>query len=132
MKKLIDIYEKLDINDVKIRNKFPIAETREDVREFLLDNNFKEVPYAESWESIAKALNSANGLVFIQSMNERWIRFADTKEHIKHYNENPVYTMFFDDDGISYQLDGIELMYDSEEVSKKEFLKELNKKFGWE
>jgi len=132
MKKLIDIYEKLDINKVKIPNKFPIAETREDVREFLLDNNFKEVPYVESWESIAKAFNSANGLVFMQSMNERWIRFADTKEHIKHYNENPVYTMFFDDDGISYQLDGIELMYDSEEVSKKEFLKELNKKFGWE
>lgn len=131
MKNLKDILEKLKVDDIVLTEKFPIDGTSEDVREFLLDNGFEEVPYAEGWRNIAKALNSANGLVFMQSMDKRWIRFANTKEHIKHYNENPAYTMFFDDDCIHYQLDGIELSNDSKEVFKEKFLKAINKKFDW-
>jgi len=128
MKDLYSIYEKLDINKVSLDDKFPIDGTLEDIAEFLEEEGFQQIEYGY----VKTAFNELKAKCFMRDTTS--IRFADTSRR-EVSKDNPIfyihlgnrkeYSVFYcgsDNDG---------LIADIVENDKKEFLKELNKVFGW-
>ncbi len=144
MKNLIDILEfvskdtileKLSIDDIVVANKFPIYGSIQEIEDFLKRNGFQENDYdpeIPKWKTRIDAFNKANGLSYIKGKAIKWIRFADTsKKKIGDADSNPTYTIFFISDTISYYLEGKDPKQVYKPISAEEFLKAINKRFGW-
>ena len=125
MKNLKDtIYEKLKVDDISF-NKFPIDGTLEDIAEFLEEEGFQQVEYGY----VKTAFNGARAKCFM--IFTTTIRFADTsKKEVS--KDNPIFYIDFEDkEDYSVFYCGNGLITDIVVNNKKEFLKELNKRFGW-
>ena len=123
------ILEKLDINNVHLNKKFPIDESIDDVVKFLRDNGFEEIPNSsqDDWKDVHRKFDKNRG----KKVFEYWppvevLRFADMITDIS--EENPIFSI-----NSRKRLWLEEKLYDirDKDVSKKEFLKLLNKVFGW-
>ena len=124
MKTIIDVLEKLKVDDIVINKKFAIHTTFNDIVKFLEEEGFQRI----DGSSVSKAFNTAKSKCFMLEGNDIW--FADTsKEKIS--KKNPVFYM---NCGFIYSIYSME--HDILEYivinNKKEFLEELNKHFGWE
>ena len=87
MKDLYSIYEKLDINKVRLNDKFPIDGTIEDVVEFLEEQGFKDINQRGSKDVI---FNSKKSKCFYRLSGHLW--FGDTsKEEIS--KKNPIFVI---------------------------------------
>ena len=123
------IIEKLDINKVKLYDKFPIDGSFEDIDTFLKANNFK---YTNFWSNnVFDAINKESDKVFYgQKETDDCFRFliADTSK-AKISDSNPLFIIrhkYGDDEICYFYGDNLYTRY-----SKKDFLKALNKKFHW-
>jgi len=134
MKNLKDaILEKLKVDDIVLEEKFPIDGTLDDMIKFLEGNGFK---YVRCDGAIDKWFNKYKSKCFYKNSERLW--FADTsKEKIS--EDNPIFsyrvqhksfTVYYCNQGIVYWLAG-ETIENSKE-NKEEFLRELNKRFGWQ
>jgi hypothetical protein len=133
MKNLKDVLEKLKIDDI-IFDVFPIDGTIDDVIKFIERQGFKDI---NERGGIAKRFSSHKNkcFVYIEDARER-LWFADTsKEKIS--KDNPIFLIKYNPKFSSnyeycvYYRDN-DLILDIVENDKKEFLEELNKRFGWE
>lgn len=130
MKNLKDsILEKLDINKVNLNNRFPIDGTLEDIAKFLEEEGFQQVEYGY----VKTAFNEPKAKCFM--IFTTTIRFADTsKEEVS--KDNPIFYIDFEDKkdySVFYCGKGSSgLITDIVVNNKKEFLRELNKRFGWQ
>lgn len=127
MKNLKDtILEKLKVDDITF-NEFPIDGSIEDMIEFLKENGFR---FIKNEEKISVLFDSANSKCYTTYKNRIW--FADTsKEKIS--KDNPVFTHVDDNHKLYtvYFINNLDSVEHIVEDDKKEFLKELNKRFGW-
>lgn len=101
MKNLIDILEKLSIDDVKINSSkhfvkdFPLDDTIEKIVNYLKDNDFKEVSWPSEnslFNEFKKDIEKENGKVFAVYEN-RLIRFANTSGGNKISADNPIFVI---------------------------------------
>lgn len=136
MKNLVDVYEKLSIDDINLNGEFPVDGTYEEVFDFLKNHNF--IPLQPKCSSIVKLFNMERNKCIRFEKNRR-ILFADTsKEKIS--ERNPVFLINFDNNSLMiYYLSignpthTIKIL-DGDRTGKviKDFMEELNKHFGWE
>ena len=132
MKNLRDVLEKLRVDDIVLNDKFPIDGTLDDMIEFLKDKGFKEV-VKQSGTPASEALNKEKNKCFIKDKikNVYHLWFANTSKQ-KISKDNPIF--FIDETLLFYNVYYIgQAGYTVDIVirDKKEFLKELNKRFGW-
>ena len=137
MKALKDsIYEKLKVDDISIED-FPINGTIDDICNFLKNEGFIEGNDLKImvWSAYFPSMNSYKTKIFYKTLAEvpsiaHSIKFANTTKH-SISKDNPLFNIILD----SKSNDRIfQLWADrniNETVSEKEFLKELNKHFGW-
>lgn len=128
MKNLVDILEKLKVDDIKLSEEFPIDKGTATIVNFLKDNNFEEILYSTNdvWRDVHKKFNKNKGKkVFEYWSKVEVLRFADMTKDID--KENPIFCI--NGNGRIW----LELLYDVSdiEVEKKEYLKLLNKVFSW-
>ena len=125
MKNLKDsILEKLKVDDI-IFGKFPIDGTLDDMIKFLEEKGFQQVNYGY----VKTAFNEPKAKCFM--IFTTTIRFADTsKKEVS--KDNPIFYIDFEDKkDYSVFYCGNGLITDIVVNNKKEFLQELNKRFGW-
>ena len=128
------ILEKLKVDDILLdKEEFPIDGTLNDIIEFLKDNGFE---YVECRGGIDEYFNKYKSKCFYKNDVHLW--FGDTsKEKISKKNPIFSYRFLFESFGVYYcvQDDVCWLVgenYENSKENKKEFLEELNKRFGWE
>ena len=136
MKKITDILEKLRVDDIVFSEKFPIDGTIDDIIEFLKNQGFEDIDERGSKD---KVFNSKESKCFscLEELQRIW--FADTSKG-KISKSNPIFVIrFFEDikkvSSYSYSLYYLNNNRDVEFIvrdDKEDFLKELNKRFGWE
>ena len=133
MKNLKDVLEKLKVDDIVIE-KFPIDGTLDNMVEFLKERNFKEISNDFN-NYLYNAFEDAKKKVYL--MLDKEIFFADTsKEKISEYN--PIFlcsdkgdlNIFYFDFTNNHYIDIVKNGKDNS--TKKAFMKELNKRFGWQ
>ena len=83
MRKIVDIYEKLKVDDIILDNEeFPINGTIDDIVDFLKRYNFKEVEYDSDkhfrYTEIIRDFDKKHKKVFIAYREEGEITFGDT------------------------------------------------------
>ena len=129
MKTIIDILEKLKVDDI-VFEKFPIDGTVEKMIKFLKEQGF--IDATESYGSLNDIFNTAKSKCFFiyPDDNTKRIWFVDTSER-EICKENPVF--FIDPTYKYYEVyylnsSGHATIIDN---SKKAFIEELNKRFGW-
>lgn len=125
MKSLIDILEKLKVDDIIIE-KFPIDGTGNDIITFLKNEGFT---YVLCNNSINEEFNKCGCKCFYYTSSRFW--FGDTsKEKIS--KKNPIFYICFNKPIYSvYYIDSEDNGIDIVDNNKKEFMKELNKRFNW-
>ena len=132
MKNLKEVLEKLKVDDIIIE-KFPIDGTLDNIVEFLKERNFKEI--SNDFDNyLYNAFEDAKKKVYL--MLDKEMFFADTsKEKIS--KDNPIF--YCSDKGnlnIFYfnytHYHYINIVIGKDNRTKQEFLKELNKRFGWQ
>ena len=134
MKNLKDsILEKLRVDDIIINNEFPIEGTMDDMIKFLEENGFVAADESHNYKGTADDMFDHNkSKCFYQTSNRFW--FADTsKEKIS--KKNPIFFIAITEKIFSvYYCDSDEPYWGIDIVKndKKAFLKELNKRFGWQ
>jgi hypothetical protein len=131
LKELTDyITEKLDINKVKLNDKFPIDGSFGDIIKFLESHGFIEVPN-DNKSKLYPEMNKKKGKVFAKctGYNSGYIRFVDTSNH-NIDKDHPVYSIF-GNEKYYIEWDINNKFFDYTDVTKEEFLKLLNKKFHW-
>ena len=137
MKSLVDIYEKLDINKVKLNDRFPIKGEFKDIIEFLESNGFeimKDSPALNSFYDFLTLYKNTHGKIAIIDYNkeyrpDHWVRFADTSNREVSKN-NPALHIYCGNTG--FKIYKIEINHYNEKVlSEEEFLEQVNKQFGW-
>jgi hypothetical protein len=122
----IIIAERIRIDNVK-QVKFPIDDTIYEILEFLKEQGFKEVPNSTR-NTMSKMLNMERNKCFIAYNNTIW--FADTsKKEVS--EDNPIFLIEKSSNTSSFSV-YIPKKVIVNDDNKKEFLKELNKCFGWE
>lgn len=129
------INEKLDINNVNL-DEFPADGTIDEVVKFLKHNDFKvELDYDDAmkkYHSVFKAFcNEQGNRVFMQHPDGAWLRFAYVDGTPILY-QNPIYDFIPGKFKNVYEKEFYDLYtgyYNSESISKSEFLRELNKHF---
>ena len=128
MQKIVDILEKLKVDDIILYEKFPIDGSIEDMIEFLKENNFK---FIKNVDSVRVLFDSANSKCYTTYKDKIW--FADTsKEKIS--KKNPVFTHVGSKHINTYTvyfINNIGTVEHIVEDDKKAFMEELNKRFGW-
>ena len=136
MKALKDILvEKLKIDDINLNGNFPIDGTLEDMTKFLEENGFK---YVECRSDIDECFNKYKSKCFYK--NNEYLWFGDTsKDDVS--KKNPIFTYRILQNNFSvyycrnssriYWLVGEFGKIKNLKENKKEFLKELNKRFRW-
>lgn len=122
------IVERIRIDNVK-QVKFPIDDTIYEILEFLKEQGFKEVPNSTR-NTMSRMLNMERNKCFIAYNNTIW--FADTsKKEVS--EDNPIFLIEKSSNtntsSFSVYIPKKVIVNDD---NKKEFLKELNKCFGWE
>ena len=130
LKNLKDIIlEKLSVDNIVIVEEFPIDGTMEDIVKFLKEQGFKQI---SSSGYISDLVNLTKTKCFMSDLTNIW--FADTSEK-KVSKDNPIF-------GIAYKFYNVYYPKNSNNVrsheyidivenDKEEFLRELNKRFGW-
>ena len=135
MKNLKDVLEKLKVDDIVLDTVFPINGTLNDIIEFLKDNGFK---YVRCGGGIDEWFNGYKSKCFYKTEENLW--FGDTsKEKIS--EDNPIFiyrilqnsfgVFYCDNSGNLYWLSGQKDKIKNSKENKREFLEELNKRFGW-
>ena len=126
MKSLIDILEKLKVDDIIIE-KFPIDGTGNDIITFLKNEGFT---YVLCNNSINEEFNKCGCKCFYYTSSRFW--FGDTSKE-KNKKKNPIFLNKKKSEGwlfsVYYTMHN-EIIYNVVD-DRKEFLKELNKCFGW-
>ena len=132
MRTIVDVLEKLKVDDISFE-KFPIDGTFDEIIEFLKEKDFKEI-VAKSDEGVDEMFDSKKYTCVTANYKYKRIWFADTsKEEVSeknpifliicHENKTFIYKVFYvNNRHVKYIV----------ENDKKEFLEELNKRFGWE
>ena len=131
MKNLKDILvEKLKVDDIVLGEKFPIDGTVEDMIEFLEDAGFVPVEENHNYKgSVDDIFDYNNTKCFLKENKRFW--FADTsKEKIS--KSNPIFFIVMPEKIFKVYYCNNYNTIDIVEDNKKEFLKELNKRFSWE
>lgn len=132
MKTIADVLEKLRVDDIVLGEKFPIDRRLKEIVEFLKEQGFKDVDKRGSKDLI---FNSEKFKCFTYLKGRgggEILWFADTsKGEIS--KDNPIFlikslsnTHVF----VVYYMVSAKMIYKTEN-DKKEFLEELNKRFGW-
>ena len=125
------ISEKLSIDSITF-DKFPIDGTFEDALEFLENQGFKDIDIDDS-DYLDEIFNSEKSKCFTTAIDSRYksIWFVDTlKEKIS--KKNPIFYICFNKPIYSvYYIDSEDNGIDIVDNNKKEFMKELNKRFNW-
>ena len=128
MKSLKDtIYEKLKVDDIVLEEKFPMDGNFDEIIDFLTEQGFKEVPNSTG-NTISKILNKESNKCFINYNNDT-IWFADTtKKEVS--DDNPIFLIEKWSKVSSFSVfTPYKVIV---EKNKKAFIKELNKRFGWQ
>ena len=126
------ILEKLKVDDITFDG-FPIDGTLDDIIKFLENNNFE---YTHINGAIDEWFNNYKSKCFYKTENLLW--FGDTsKEKISKDNPIFIYRILNNTFGVYYcDNDGriCWIVYAGSKKSedRKEFLEELNKRFGWQ
>ena len=130
MKALKDsILEKLKIDDIILdEEKFPIDGTLDDMIKFLEDGGFIRIKEHTYYPS--KVFNSEKDKCLYIS-DEQSIFFADTSKE-KVSEKNPIFYIEYPSLYNVYYVGSFGDTTDIVRSNKKKFLKELNKRFGWE
>ena len=134
MKNLVDVLEKLKIDDINL-NEFPIDGTIEEMIKFLEEKGFK---YVYCGCGIDEWFSNYKSKCFYKTKGNLW--FGDTsKEKIS--KDNPIFiyrilyntfgVFYCDNSGNLYWLAGQRDKIKNSKENKEEFLRELNKRFGW-
>ena len=118
------ILEKLKVDDIVLAEMFPIDGTFDEMIDFLKEYDFKEVANSMH-NSISKILNKERDKCFINYNNTIW--FADTSKG-EVSGDNPIFLIGKSSKDFSVYTPYKVIVNDN----KEEFLKELNKRFGWE
>jgi hypothetical protein len=112
------------------KSKFPIKGPINNVVNFLKRLGFTEfkptdIIHWQSWYDVVYSFEQVGGYVFAWS--PLMVRFADTSEPIS--ESNPIYNICFNKytDNEYY----LEIPNDEKQLSEEDFLKEINKKFGF-
>lgn len=130
MKHIIDIIEKLNINKVNLAPKrFPIDRDMNTIVDFLRDDGFKEIPYEKGdvWRHVHEKFNkNKRKKVFEYWSHLEVLRFADMSKDIS--EDNPIFGI--NSDGWYWIEPKLYNSYNIK-LNKEEFLKAINKVFGW-
>lgn len=137
MKTLKDtIYEKLDIGNVNLKE-FPITGPFEEVKQFLIASGFREITTGRVLFSFLEISKLFNGTLMTGKGDKVFYTRVDDDFHAIYFGDttkgsiskkNPIYSMAFEGDSdIVYRK--IALLCD--EMQKDEFMREINKKFGF-
>ena len=120
------ITEKLKVDDIVLEEKFPIDGTLVDIVKFLEEQKFVHIKSGGVPNII---FNENKKRVFMNGPRDLW--FADTsKEDI--CKDNPVFYMHLNEYNKSNSNFSVYIpSFDIVDNDKEEFLKELNKRFGW-
>ena len=135
MKTITDVLEKLRVDDIILNDRFPIDGTLKEMMQFLEENGFK---YVECRSDIDECFNKYKSKCFYK--NNEYLWFGDTsKEEIS--KKNPIFTYrilqnnfsvyYCGTSGRIYWLVGELGKIKNSKENKEEFLRELNKRFGW-
>ena len=130
MKNLKDsILEKLKVDDIVLIEEFPIDKDIEVIVDFLRDDGFIEIPYEKGdvWRHVHEKFNKNKG----KKVFEYWsrlevLRFADMSKDIS--EDNPIFGI--NSDGWYWIEPKLYNSYNIK-LKKEEFLKAINKVFGW-
>lgn len=133
MKNLKNILlEKLDISKVNlVPNKFPINGTLKEIEKFLEANDFENFDDydldMQYFSEYADFVNTEGKKLFLISTTGKFVRFIDTSQ--KDLGEdNPMFCIKTNVDGLfAVEIDE----FYQKCLDKKDFLKALNKRFGW-
>jgi len=127
MKNLKDsILEKLKVDDIILTKEFPIDGTLEDIAKFLEGQEFVRI---KSGSIPSIIFNENNKRVFINRPRDLW--FADTSEK-DICEDNPVFYIHLNKHNKSNSNFSVYApSFNIVNNNKKEFLEELNKRFGW-
>lgn len=131
MKAIIDVLEKLRVDDIVIEE-FPIDGTVEEMAKFLEEKRFVAANESDIYnKTVNKIFDSAKSKCYTTYKNEH-LWFADTsKGEIS--KRNPIFQISIPLGMFSvYYYDSGYMVVDIVKNDKKAFLKELNKRFGWQ
>lgn len=97
MRSIVDIYEKLSIDDVKIgsfADEFPTDEDADTVCDYLKSHGFKEIPWptTTNFAEFEKDVEKENKRVFTR-YEDVLVRFADTSRGNKISEKNPIFVV---------------------------------------
>jgi len=132
MRSITDILEKLDINKVNLEpDVFPIDGTLEEIEEFLEANNFEnfddydlDMKYFSEYEDF---VNTEGKKLFLISIGGKFVRFIDTSQKDLG-KDNPMFCIKTNAaNPFTIEINEFYQKY----LDKKDFLKALNKQFGW-
>ena len=133
MKNIVDIYEKLKVDDIVLNNEeFPINGTFDEMIDFLKEYDFKEVKYDFDkhflYSESIRDFNNKHKRVFIANREEGEIIFADTsREEIS--AKNLMYSIVPMIDEYTGRCLRNEDTTFSNKYTEKEFAKEMKKYF---
>lgn len=122
--------EKLDINKMSLKDKdfvkkFPLNGKADEIRTYLLNNDFIEVDDKEHFIKYVENLNSMKTKVFSESLKQ--LRFADTSFGVIS-EENPIFAI--DTGNRNGNVIATEINYWWEhKLSEEEFLDKLKERF---
>ena len=125
MRNLVDILEKLSLDDIKMSKRFPTSGRMDDVIDFLKDVGFNEIEVNYNMDFIGQ-LNKEKGKYFAKTGDT--IYWADTsKGNIS--EKNPMFAMIDKRDYYFYYDKRFGQM---KEIELKDLIKKLNEVFGWQ
>ena len=132
MKNLVDIYEKLDLNKVNLKetNIFPIEGTIEEMIEFLEKLGFKEIDDVKGRSATEFFNNKHDKCYWLR--DKQWIYFGDTSNgDISPTNELFMIMIISKGGSREYRIINNYACSNDYRNDIKAFLKILNKQFGW-
>lgn len=132
MRNITDILEKLDINKVNLEpDKFPIDGTLEEIEKFLEANDFENFDDydldMQYFSEYADFVNTEGKKLFLINTAIKFVRFIDTSKKDLG-KDNPMFCIKTNAaNPFTIEIDEFYQRY----LNKNDFLKALNKQFGW-
>lgn len=129
MKNIVDIYEKLSIDNIRISDDFPIEDSFDNIVSFLKAHGFSKYQnVGQTFDEKKEKFEAGHGKAIIISMsvliNGYYIRFADTSNK-RISKKNPVFLIEFKNNEKNFFIEYN--TWKEEHISEREFLNILNK-----